>query len=76
MTNSDVPASFEEAEKWFLENSKKEAFISDFGGDIDGGGVFAGTLLQWAFGNEYNPEIVQAITAKYPGAWSRKRAAL
>lgn len=69
-----APKTTEEAEVWFNSNAQKAGFISDFGGDIDGGGVYAGTLLQLKYGNDFDPEIVKAITAAHPGAWTFKPA--
>lgn len=67
-----APKTLAEAEVWFAANAKKADHISDFGGDIDGGGVYAGTLLQLEFGNDFDAEIVNALTSAHPGAWARK----
>ncbi|MEW9272411.1 hypothetical protein [Gluconobacter oxydans] len=67
-----APKTIEEAEAWFASNAKKADFLSDFGIDVEGGGVYAGTLLQLKFGNDFDPEIVKAITAAHPGPWTYK----
>ncbi|MBS1088128.1 hypothetical protein [Gluconobacter wancherniae] len=67
-----APKTFEEAEVWFKDNAEKADHISDFGLDVEGGGVYAGTLLQLKFGSDFDPEIVKAITAAHHGAWTFK----
>jgi len=64
------PIDIEEAKVWFDANAKKASHISDLGLDEEGGGVFAGTLLQLKFGADYDPEIVKKITEDNPGAWT------